>query len=113
MVLPLNYVVVRQAIIVRTRESAALATSAVGSVALEVDDVAVVDDSRREAWSVVVQGALRRVVGAELERLEMLSLLEPWAPGPHPAYLRIEPETVSGRRFVIGPMAASQEMSWA
>lgn len=110
-VLPVNYVMVREAIVFRTSESATLAGSEVGSVAFEVDGVALLDDTRREAWSVVVEGVLRRVVGAELERLEKLPLLEPWAPGPHPAHMRIEPESVSGRRFVIGSVASSQEMS--
>jgi hypothetical protein len=113
MVLPVNFVMVREEIIFRTSESAPLAGSHVGSVAFEVDGIVVLDDTRREAWSVVVQGVARRAVGAQLDRLEMLPLLEPWAPGPHPVYVRIEPESVSGRRFVIGSIVTSQKMSRA
>jgi uncharacterized protein len=111
MLLPVNYVMVRGEIVFRTSESATLAGPDVGSVVFEVDGVALLDDTRREAWSVVVEGVLRRVTGTELAALERLPLLEPWAPGPHPAHVRIEPEALSGRRFVIGSTASSQEMS--
>ncbi|MGZ4590113.1 MAG: helix-turn-helix domain-containing protein [Actinomycetes bacterium] len=109
MVLPVNFIVVRDALIVRTSESATLATSAPDSVAFEVDDVHPLDGSRHEAWSVVVQGTMRRVTGAELDRLEVLPLLEPWAPGLRRAYLSIEPERVTGRRFLIGPVVLDEE----
>lgn len=109
MVLPVNCVVVRDAVVLRSSESSSLTRSGECPVTFEIDGVALLGGTSREAWSVVVQGVLRRVVGAELERLAVLPLVEPWAPGMHPAYLRIEPEVVSGRRFVIGSVATGQE----
>jgi hypothetical protein len=37
----------------------------------------------------------------DLDRLQRLPLIDPWAPGARPVHLRLEPKHVSGRRFVI------------
>ncbi len=49
--------------------------------------------------SVVANGVGREVVDAtELARLRALEL-EPWSPGPKTHWIRIRPETVTGRRI--------------
>jgi transcriptional regulator with XRE-family HTH domain len=99
-VLPVNYAVVRDAVIVRTSGTSGLAGADPGPVAFETDEISG-SGRAHTAWSVLVRGRLERVTGTALAHLVRLPLLDPWAPGDRPVYLRIEPDHVSGRRFVI------------
>jgi uncharacterized protein len=66
-------------------------------VAFEVDKL---DDRTRSGWSVVVTGPAVEVTDREeLEAVRRMRL-EPWAPGAKARYVRIVPETISGRRIV-------------
>ena len=93
-VVPLNYVVEDERVIVRT-EAGAHAASAVGTtVTFEVDAI---DTVHRVGWSVVVRGHLADVT----ERLEgdetWNERLDPWAPGRKDRWLELTIDVVEGR----------------
>lgn len=94
-VVPVNFVVDRSSIVVRTGAGSALAAAVRGSiVAFEVDEF---DRAARNGWSVVVTGQARQVVEPEeLARLTALDLA-PYAPGRH-HFLVVPVELVNGRR---------------
>jgi uncharacterized protein len=97
-IFPVNVVVDHGSVVLRTgagtKHAAALAGPA---VALEVDGV----DPQGCAWSVVLKGQ-----ASEVRRLDELVAtsglpLAPWHAGPKPRFLRIAPETLTGRRFAV------------
>jgi uncharacterized protein len=96
-VFPVNYVLDRHTIVVRTEEGTKLDAAGRGSRAcFEVDGF---DEVTHSGWSVVVRGEVTEVTGeAELERLNGL-LLRPWAPGTRNRFVRLLPATLTGRRI--------------
>lgn len=96
-VVPVNYVLDRHMVMIRTDEGAKLDVAIRGGrVAFEVDRV---DAATRTGWSVLVRGEAIEVTDPhELARLRELPL-DPWAPGVKGHYLRILPATLSGRRI--------------
>jgi len=97
--LPVNFRLLDGDIVFRTRASGVLAAAAGTVVSFEVDRI---DDAMREGWSVLVSGRARLVEDpAELERIAALGI-DPWPGGPRDATIRIETETVSGRRIHQG-----------
>ncbi len=96
-IFPINYVVDHGTVVFRTAEGTKLAGAVLGSaVAFEVDGY---DPTGGEAWSVVVKGRA-------LELTKLLDVFEatdlplfPWHTSPKPRFVRIEPESVTGRRF--------------
>jgi nitroimidazol reductase NimA-like FMN-containing flavoprotein (pyridoxamine 5'-phosphate oxidase superfamily) len=96
MIFPVNYVVDEGTIVFRTAEGTKLSGAGTGfRMAFEIDGI---DHHVREGWSVVVSGMGRRIVEPnELARVEALPL-EPWAKGDKPHWVRIRPETMTGRR---------------
>jgi len=97
-IFPVNYLLDRHMIVIRTSEGTKLQAAAGGrKVAFEVDGA---DELTRTGWSVLVRGEATQVTGgAELERLRSLPLI-PWAPGDRTRYLRILPAAVTGRRIL-------------
>lgn len=97
LVLPVNYVLDGQTIVFRTDEGTKLDAAARNAhIAFEVDAV---DPGWEEGWSVVVQGLAEEVTDPEeLRRLARLPL-RTWAPGGKGHYVRLETETISGRRI--------------
>jgi len=96
-IFPVNHAVDHGALVLRTAEGRKLAAATAGPVAFEVDGV---DESSGEAWSVVVRGRAVRLRRPD-ELLDTVDLdLHPWHGAPKPAFLRIEPDEVTGRRFV-------------
>jgi uncharacterized protein len=83
----------------RTAEGTKLAAAVLGaSVAFEIDGY---DAAEGEAWSVVVKGS-----AVEIEQLfgrfEAADLpLFPWHAGPKHRVVRIDAESISGRRFEV------------
>ena len=65
-----------------------------------------VDQSRGEAWSVIVKGHAVELQGME-ELFEATALpLFPWHASPKHRFVKIEPVQLTGRRFqVVGPEA--------
>jgi uncharacterized protein len=98
-ILPVNYMVDRDAPVFRTDTGTKLDAAAEGAaVAFEVDAA---DEATRTGWSVVVRGTLGEVTDPEdLARLRALPLY-PWAPGDKARYLRVRPASLTGRRIRI------------
>ncbi len=96
-IIPLNYIVDGDGIVVRLDYGRALdAITASSGVAFEVDHA---DFAYHTGWSVVAHGTAAEVTDpAEIERLRLLPL-RPWAPGDRANYIRITPTTLTGRRI--------------
>lgn len=97
-ILPLNYVVVDEHVIVRTVAYGAVARSALDQrVAFEVDDV---DDFLQDGWSVLVVGPAQLLSDAQLEQLRLGPAPQPWAEGPRSMFISVGCQQVSGRRLI-------------
>ena len=100
LILPVNYTLDGDVIVIRTGSPSIAAAGGFTRVAFEVDDV---DERSRSGWSVLVQALAEEVTGdrrdALIERLHPAT--DPWAPGEHGHWLRLIPTSLSGRR--IGP----------
>ena len=96
---PVNYAMAGHDIVFRVEGGAKRAAMQQPMLAFEVDRV---DDDWRSGWSVLVRG-----VGSEVEMERVPALLRamegqfpaPWAAGIHNVWLRIVPQTVTGRRL--------------
>ena len=104
-VLPVNFVVDDNAIVIRTSPGSKLdAATRNAVVAFEADWI---DALYHTGWSVTVTGVAREVVDPiELERVRSLPLAH-WAPGPADRYVSISTELLSGRRICNEAAAAS------
>jgi len=98
-VFPINFIVHEGALCFRTAPGTKLLELSINDhVALEVDGF-----TDAAAWSVVVKGRAERVEAqAEIDELEGLGLV-PWIPTLKYRWVRIRPETVSGRGFRRAP----------
>lgn len=97
-IFPVNYVVQRRTVLFRTGAGTKLVSSAINNrVLFEVDDHNVA-----EAWSVIVRGKARSLrAPEELEEAERAQVL-PWTRPEKTHYVRIVPESITGRRFQLG-----------
>jgi nitroimidazol reductase NimA-like FMN-containing flavoprotein (pyridoxamine 5'-phosphate oxidase superfamily) len=104
---PVNYRVVRsdiaEQIVFRTSPSSALARCT-GPASFELDDI---DDDQRNAWSIIIRGELRRVVG------------EHELPDSHPLvaegryqWMVLEVRAMSGRRFKSAAPVDGFSVEW-
>jgi hypothetical protein len=98
-VMPVNYVLDGDGVVIRTAEGTKLQAAAGAPVAFEIDEV---DRAARTGWSVVVHGVAHEVrslgdddLTARLDALE----LHPWTGGRTPFVLRIAPISITGRRI--------------
>ena len=97
-IFPVNPIVDHGTIVFRTSAGTKLAAAKGQAVAFEVDGY---DAATAQAWSVVVKGRAHEIVDVG-ETLRALQLpLFPWQPGRKPRFVRIEPTTVTGRRFAV------------
>jgi hypothetical protein len=98
-IFPVNYVVDGESLLMRTAPGSKLFELTINDeVLFEVDGH---DDAH--AWSVVVRGRAHALDGAvEVERADATAL-RPWIPTLKHVYVRIVPDTVSGRSFERGP----------
>jgi len=95
--LPVNFAVVAGTIVVRTGEGTAVDGHADEQVAFEVDHL---DEALSQGWSVLVRGRAHRVAHpAELEIVRRDATIWPWPGGDRDVYVRIIPDTVTGRRI--------------
>ncbi|MCO6010203.1 pyridoxamine 5'-phosphate oxidase family protein [Actinoallomurus purpureus] len=94
---PVNFVVARGEVIIRTSPGSKLAAAARNAVvAFEVDDF---DPAIRTGWSVVIVGHARIVSeNGELSDLRNLPL-RTWTPAAQDYFIAISPELISGRRL--------------
>jgi uncharacterized protein len=98
---PVNYSVVGDAVIVRTSPYSVLGTHGRGSVlAFEVDWF---DHDRWRGWSVVARGRADVVTdAADLDRIRATWEPQPWAAGSRNLYLRLPWSELSGRQVGAG-----------
>ena len=97
-IFPVNPVVDHGTIVFRTTDGTKLAATKDRDIAFEVDGY---DADSAQAWSVVVKGRAHEIWDVD-EILRALRLpLYPWQPGRKPRFVRIEPHTVTGRRFAV------------
>lgn len=96
-VLPVNFAMVANIILFRTRPAGVIASYADDHpVTFEVDHF---DEALEQGWSVLVQGTARRVAApAELPASRKDIAVYPWVDGDRDAYIRIIPARISGRR---------------
>ncbi len=97
-VIPINYAVVDDAIVVRTSPYSLLGTYGRDStLAFEVDQIG---PGHHDGWSVVVRGRSEFVTDAvELDRIREVGPPEPAAGGAREMYLRLRWDEISGRRL--------------
>jgi uncharacterized protein len=111
-IFPVNYTVDSGTLVFRTSQGTKLsAASGDAPVALEADGV---DPESGLAWSVVIKGTAALVKSTE-DVLETSRLyLFPWQSGRKDAFVRITPDSVTGRRFqVTDPMTWWTQISSA
>lgn len=101
-IFPVNYVAQRRSILLRTAEGTKLVSAAINKrVLFEVDD-----HNAAEGWSVIIKGTARSLrTREEIEEAERTHVLS-WTAPEKTHYLRVTPETVTGRRFRFGPPTA-------
>jgi len=104
-IFPINYTVDGGTVVFRTGQGTKLsAASGDAAVAVEADGV---DPESGLAWSVVVKGTAEVVKRAE-DVLDTSRLyLFPWQAGRKDAFVRITPDSVTGRRFKV-----TEPMTW-
>jgi nitroimidazol reductase NimA-like FMN-containing flavoprotein (pyridoxamine 5'-phosphate oxidase superfamily) len=94
--LPVNFRFFDGDVVFLTRADGVLAAAAGARVGFEADHI---DEAMSEGWSVLVGGKARLVDDpAELEQIAALGI-EPWPGGRREAVMRIETDTISGRRI--------------
>lgn len=91
-VVPVNYVVDDEVVVFRSGTGTKLAALQGMPVSFEIDEI---DQFRRTGWSVLVQGRAYEATRWEIGHLD----LPTWAPGDRGHWVRIVPETVTGRRI--------------
>jgi len=102
-IFPVNHVVDRGSVVFRTAAGTKLAGSAGHRVAFEVDGY---DLRTSSAWSVVMKGEAQHV-DRLYDVLELVELpLFPWYTTPKPHFIKIEPDSITGRRFEVAGAAA-------
>ena len=105
LILPVNYAVDGDVIIVRTDSRSILAAATDdGRVAFEVDEI---DERTRSGWSVLAQAVAHEVTAADRDDLlarTRASGVEPWAPGDRGHWIRLVPLHLTGRRVVPGQL---------
>ncbi|HEX9683568.1 MAG TPA: pyridoxamine 5'-phosphate oxidase family protein [Acidimicrobiales bacterium] len=94
-IVPVNYQVDDETIVFRTDPGTKLvAVRRNTAVAFEIDHTEPADET---GWSVLVKGVAERVTDArEVSRLDGLGL-RPWVTGDKETWIRIRPDSVSGR----------------
>ena len=100
-IFPINYTVDHGTLVFRTGDGTKLqAATGDTPVAVEADGV---DADTGIAWSVVIKGQAAPVRNQQ-EVLETVGLqLFPWQSGRKEHFVRITPDTVTGRRFKVAP----------
>ena len=98
-VFPVNFAYFDDTLVIRTAEGTVIDGHADGPAALEVDRI---DEALCQGWSVLVRGHAHRVAHpAELRRLQEEAAVWPWAGGDREVYVRIIPDTITGRRVEV------------
>jgi len=104
-IFPVNVQVDHGSVVFRTSEGTkARAALDEAPVAVEADGL---DEGGAKAWSVVVKGTAR-TVSTTKELLETIDLpVHPWESGRKDRFVRVTPDSISGRRFSVAAAPAS------
>jgi nitroimidazol reductase NimA-like FMN-containing flavoprotein (pyridoxamine 5'-phosphate oxidase superfamily) len=95
-VLPVNFAVVADSLVIRTGQGTLIQAHAYDRVAFEVDHL---DEAMHQGWSVLVSGRAHQVrQPSELGYLREAAAVWPWPGGEREAYVRIVPDRITGRR---------------
>ncbi|BBY74861.1 pyridoxamine 5'-phosphate oxidase [Mycolicibacterium parafortuitum] len=98
-IFPVNFVVQKNTVLFRTAEGTKLLTTALNEyVVFEADDHNVA-----EGWSVVVRGKAKLLATSTEIAEARRAALYPWIATQKERFVRITPQTVTGRRFIFGP----------
>ena len=98
-VLPVNFAVLADTLVIRTAEGTIIDGHADEQVALEIDHI---DEALCQGWSVLVRGSAHRVAHpAELRHLQEDAVVWPWPGGEREVYVRIIPSQITGRRIEL------------
>jgi uncharacterized protein len=111
LILPVNYKLDRNVIVIRTNADSALAAADHANVAFEVDEI---DRRTRSGWSVLVHALAEEVTDAhraELVERTRATGVKPWAPGEREHWMRLIPQEVTGRRIAPGQLPSLFEMA--
>ncbi|POH72600.1 pyridoxamine 5'-phosphate oxidase family protein [Arthrobacter glacialis] len=102
-IFPINYAVDHGSLVFRTGLGTKL-DAALGEtpVAFEADGV---DPVSAVAWSVVAKGSARRLDSTEDVLASFSIMLFPWQSGHKDTFIRIEPTSITGRKFVVADPA--------
>jgi nitroimidazol reductase NimA-like FMN-containing flavoprotein (pyridoxamine 5'-phosphate oxidase superfamily) len=93
-IFPINYVFDEHNVVFRTDTLSMLHRAHQHTVAFEIDGI---DRLYHLGWSVLVVGTVEEVTSrSELAALATLPL-GPWTPGPKSHWMRIRPDTITGR----------------
>ena len=97
-IVPINYAVVDDSVVLRTTPYSILGTQARGALlAFEVDQL---DSERRRGWSVVARGRAEAIIRAdELNQIRGAWEPDAWADGPRNLFLRLRWSELTGRRL--------------
>jgi nitroimidazol reductase NimA-like FMN-containing flavoprotein (pyridoxamine 5'-phosphate oxidase superfamily) len=108
MIFPVNFALDGESVVFRSGAGSKVSGATSGfPVSFEIDGV---DEVLHTGWSVVVNGVGHEVVdGTELARLRALEL-RPWASGPKTHWIRIQPQTMTGRRVARARSVAGHEV---
>jgi len=97
-IFPVNHLVDHGSVVFRSAKGTKLAGAVGHWVAFEVDGY---DVDKGVAWSVVLKGEAQEV-NRLYDVLEAIELpLFPWHASPKPHFIRIEPHSITGRRFDV------------
>lgn len=92
--LPVNYLMDGETVLIATTGYGAIARAATRArVAFEVDQI---DDYTQSGWSIVIRGWAHRQSPFELPH----DRPEPWAEGSRTYFLRIDADSMTGRRLL-------------
>lgn len=96
-VIPVNFAVMAGTIVIRTSQGTMVEGHADEQVAFEVDHL---DEALSQGWSVLVRGPAHRVAHpAELRNVQRDTTVWPWPGDDRDVYVRIIPDTITGRRI--------------
>lgn len=102
LVVPVNFLLAGETVVFRTDFGSKFRLAVLGEhpVSFEVDGV---DPGRRTGWSVLLTGMAAEVEDSEHGRMPV----QPWAPGRKSHWVRIVPESISGRRIALAPLSGA------
>jgi len=98
-IFPVNYLVDHGTVVFRTARGTKLTLIGDGATCtFEADEIDVVDSL---VWSVVIKGVAKPLRGHEEITASFDMEVPTWQAGPKPTYIRLTPDSVSGRRFPV------------